>query len=54
MRRGDQELTVTLPADADVDEVLAFARERGGKVVEVSPRLDTLEDLFMKRAGEKS
>jgi ABC-2 type transport system ATP-binding protein len=51
VRRGDQELTLTLPADADVDAFLAFARERGAKVVEVSPRLDTLEDLFMKRAG---
>ena len=54
VRRGDQELTLTLPADADVDEVLAFARERGARVVEVSPRLDTLEDLFMKRAGAAS
>jgi ABC-2 type transport system ATP-binding protein len=51
VHRGDRELSLTLPADADVDEVLAFARERGAKVVEVSPRLDTLEDLFMERAG---
>ncbi len=50
VRRGDQELSFTLAADADVDEVLAFARERGAKVVAVSPRHDTLEDLFMSRA----
>jgi ABC-2 type transport system ATP-binding protein len=50
VRRGDQELSFTLPADADVDELLAFARERGARVVSVAPRHDTLEDLFMSRA----
>ena len=49
-RRGDGELTVSLPASADLDEVLAFARERGARVVAVTPRHETLEDLFMKRA----
>jgi ABC-2 type transport system ATP-binding protein len=50
VRRGDHELTVTLAADADVDEVLGFARERGAKVIAVTPRHDTLEDLFMRHA----
>jgi len=53
-RRGDQELTVALDADADVDEVLAFARERGARVVAVTPRHATLEDLFVARAKETS
>jgi ABC-2 type transport system ATP-binding protein len=49
-RRGDHEIMVTLAADADVDEVLGFARERGAKVVAVAPRHDTLEDLFVHHA----
>jgi len=53
-RRGEQELTVRLRADADVDEVLAFARARGARVVEVSPVHDTLEDLFLRRAEASS
>ncbi len=54
VRRGDDELTMTLAGDADLDEVLAFARERGARVVAVAPRHDTLEDLFMRRAEETS
>ncbi len=50
VRRGEQDLSFTLPADADVDAALAFARERGARVVAVAPRHDTLEDLFMSRA----
>jgi hypothetical protein len=45
---------MTLGADADVDELLAFARERGARVVAVSPRHETLEDLFVKRAEAAS
>jgi ABC-2 type transport system ATP-binding protein len=50
VRRGDQELTLTVAAGADVDELLAFARDRGARVIAVAPRHDTLEDLFMRRA----
>jgi ABC-2 type transport system ATP-binding protein len=50
VKRGDRELSLTLPADADVDELLAFARERGARVVAVEPRHDTLEELFMRHA----
>jgi ABC-2 type transport system ATP-binding protein len=49
-RRGDRELVIQLPADADVDEVLAFAREHGARVIAVTPRQDTLEDLFLRHA----
>jgi ABC-2 type transport system ATP-binding protein len=48
-RRG-QELTVTLGADADVDAFLARAREQGARVRAVTPRYDSLEDLFLRRA----
>jgi len=50
VRRGDQELVITVAADVDVDELLAFARERGARVVAVTPRHETLEDLFVRQA----
>ncbi len=46
-RIGD-ELSLTLPSDADVDAWLARARERSAKVVSVAPRHETLEDLFLR------
>jgi ABC-2 type transport system ATP-binding protein len=49
-RRGDQELVVSVDVGADIDELLAFAREKGAKVVAVTPRHETLEDLFMRQA----
>jgi ABC-2 type transport system ATP-binding protein len=49
-RRGDQELVVSLDVDDDVDELLAFAHARGAKVVAVTPRHETLEDLFVRQA----
>ena len=48
-RRG-QELTVTLAADADVDAFLERAREHGARVRSVTPRYDSLEDLFLRHA----
>ena len=56
-RRGARgELMVHLGPGADVDDFLAFARAQGGKLVSVTPRYETLEDLFMRRveaAGAK-
>ena len=49
-RGGDLELE--LDADADVDAVLAAAREAGARVVSVTPRHETLEDLFIRRAAQ--
>jgi ABC-2 type transport system ATP-binding protein len=53
--RGDKdELFVVLAAGADVDDFLAFARAQGGRVVSVTPRNDTLEDLFLRRVREQA
>jgi len=48
-RRVGDELSLTLPADADVDSWLARARAAGAKVVQVAPRHETLEELFVRR-----
>jgi ABC-2 type transport system ATP-binding protein len=49
VRHVGDELSLTLPADADVDAWLAKARDKGAKVVSVTPRHETLEDLFMRQ-----
>jgi ABC-2 type transport system ATP-binding protein len=43
-------ITVEVEGEATVDRVLRAALDRGAKVLEVIPRRDTLEDLFMRRA----
>ncbi|HUS67883.1 MAG TPA: ABC transporter ATP-binding protein [Kofleriaceae bacterium] len=50
--RGEDgtEHTVDVPADGDVDALLAEARGRGERVVSVTPRHERLEDLFLRRA----
>ena len=48
-RRLGDELTVTLPADADVDAYLARARDLRAKVVSVVPRHETLEAVFLRQ-----
>ena len=49
IRRAGDELSLTLPANADVDAWLSAARDKGAKVVAVTPRHETLEDLFMRQ-----
>jgi ABC-2 type transport system ATP-binding protein len=49
-RHGDQ-LSLTLPADADVDAWLARAHAAGAKVVQIVPRHETLEDLFLREVA---
>ncbi len=49
VRRTGDELSLTLPPEADVDAWLARARDRGGKVVSIAPRHETLEELFLRR-----
>ncbi len=49
VRVAHGELIVGLAAGVDVDDFLAFARGHHGKVVSVTPRHETLEDLFMRR-----
>jgi ABC-2 type transport system ATP-binding protein len=48
-RLGD-EVSLELDGDTDVDALLASARALGAKVVSVTPRHETLEDLFLRRA----
>ena len=51
VRRVGGELSLTLAADVDVDAWLARAHAAGAKVVSVSPRHDTLEDLFLRETA---
>ncbi len=48
LRRAGEELSLLLPAETDVDAWLAGAHAAGAKVVQVSPRHETLEDLFLR------
>lgn len=48
-RRLPGELLLSLAADADVDDVVGFARAQGARLVAVTPRHETLEDLFLRR-----
>ena len=52
VRRIGDELSLTLPADADVDNWIAAAHMLGAKVQQVSPRHETLEDLFLRQVAE--
>jgi len=51
VRRHGDELSLTLPADADVDAWIARAHAAGAKIVQVSPRHETLEDLFLREVA---
>ncbi|HEY4057302.1 MAG TPA: ABC transporter ATP-binding protein [Kofleriaceae bacterium] len=48
VRRAGDELGLTLDAGTDVDAWIDRAHEAGAKVVSVSPRHETLEDLFLR------
>jgi ABC-2 type transport system ATP-binding protein len=50
LRRGEQ-LTVALPADADVDAWIKRAHAAGAKIVSVTPQFETLEDLFLREVA---
>ncbi|MCX5741688.1 MAG: ABC transporter ATP-binding protein [Proteobacteria bacterium] len=52
IRRLGDELGCTLPADTDVEAWLARAHDQGAKVVQVVPRHETLEDLFLRRTSD--
>jgi len=49
--RSPDELSLMLPADADVDAWLSRAHAAGAKVLEVTPRHETLEDLFLRQVA---
>jgi ABC-2 type transport system ATP-binding protein len=48
-RRSGDELALALPPDADLDAALARGRDLGAKVVAVTPRHETLEELFLRQ-----
>ncbi len=50
LRVGDT-LTVVLPTEVDVDAWISRAHAAGAKVVSVSPRHETLEDLFLREVA---
>jgi ABC-2 type transport system ATP-binding protein len=49
-RRVGEHLLVEIEGDGNVPKVLGDALSAGARVVEVIPRRETLEDLFMRRA----
>jgi ABC-2 type transport system ATP-binding protein len=51
VRRNGDELHLTLAADEDLDAWLAAARNDGARLISVSPRHESLEDLFMRHIG---
>ncbi|MGN6108289.1 MAG: ATP-binding cassette domain-containing protein [Kofleriaceae bacterium] len=51
VRRLGDELSLMLPADADVDAWLTRAHVAGARVVSVAPRHETLEDLFLRQVA---
>ena len=48
---GDGVTAVELPAGADVDGYLRAALQAGGAVVSVTPRRESLEDVFVRQAA---
>jgi hypothetical protein len=52
-RRTAGELLLTVGGGVDVDAVLAAAHAAGGKVIAVTPRHETLEDLFLRRVADQ-
>ncbi len=51
VRRLGDELSLTLPADSDVDAWITRAHAAGAKVLQISPRHETLEDLFLREVA---
>ncbi len=52
IRRGGRDLSFTLPRDGDVDALLARARDLGARVRQVTPRHETLEEIFLRKTGK--
>jgi len=51
IRRAGEELSLTLAADADVDAWISRAHAAGARVMEIAPRHETLEDLFVRQVA---
>ena len=52
VRRVGDELSLTLDAATDVDAWIARAHAAGARVIEITPRHETLEDLFVREVAE--
>jgi ABC-2 type transport system ATP-binding protein len=52
VRRVGDELSLTLGAETDVDAWIARAHAAGAKVTQITPRHETLEDLFVREVAE--
>jgi ABC-2 type transport system ATP-binding protein len=52
--RAGTAITVVLPSDVDVDVWIDRAHAAGAKIVAVSPRHETLEDLFLREVAKAS
>jgi ABC-2 type transport system ATP-binding protein len=52
VRRVGDELSLTLSAETDVDAWIARAHAAGAKVTQITPRHETLEDLFVREVAE--
>ncbi len=52
VRRLGEELSLTLAADADIDAWIARAHAAGAKVLQIAPRHETLEQLFMRQVAD--
>ncbi|HEY0477237.1 MAG TPA: ABC transporter ATP-binding protein [Kofleriaceae bacterium] len=52
VRRVGDELSLTLAADTDVDAWIARAHATGARVLQIAPRHETLEDLFVRRVAD--
>jgi ABC-2 type transport system ATP-binding protein len=50
LHRVGEHLVADVQGDANIPKVLAAALAAGARIVEVVPRRETLEDLFMRRA----
>jgi len=50
---GEGDVALELPAGADVDAFLRAAQAGGAVIVSVTPRRESLEDLFVREAQEK-
>ena len=52
VRRVGDELSLTLPGDTDVDAWLVRAHAAGAKLTSLTPRHETLEDLFLREVAD--
>jgi ABC-2 type transport system ATP-binding protein len=51
VRRVGDELSLVLAAEADVDAWIVRAHAAGAKVLQIAPRYETLEDLFVRQVA---